>query len=101
MQKENFVYCNIKIKQETVPYNYGGSNYQLRAEKQRELLENFKSDYFRVLNAVVESGGVFCVDKYILESEYRMFVPNVRIRIPAKAFDTIKALPMVEGISFS
>jgi hypothetical protein len=100
-QQEEMIYCNIKIKQEIVAYNYGGSNYQLRAQKQKEAAENFKLDYFRTLNAVVAAGGVFCVDKYSLDSEYRMFVPNVRIKIPKKSFDTIKNFHTVEGIHFA
>lgn len=101
MSEDRFVYCNIRIKQEQLPYNYGNGNYALRQKKSEEIQKKFRNDMFRVLNAVVDLGGAFCLDKYNLESEWRLYVQNQMIRIPKDAVQKIKDLPQIETITVS
>jgi hypothetical protein len=101
MSEDSFVYCNIRIKQEQLPYSYGNGNYALRQKKSEEIQKKFRDDMFRVLNSVVESGGAFCLDKHILDSEWRLFVQNHTIRIPKDAVTAIKNLPQIETLTVS
>ena len=93
------VYCVIKIKQETLPWNWNQSNPQLRKQKQEENQEKYNKDYYTILNSVVDSGGVFCMDKNSLDNEWRMMQPNIRIKIPLSVIEKIKNMPQVESLT--
>jgi hypothetical protein len=96
--EQKYVYCTIRIKQEQVPYNYS-SDYKLRQKRTEELKKIYETDFFKVLNAVVDLGGSFCLDKYTLDSEYRMFQPTIKIKIPKDTIEKVKSLPQIENIS--
>lgn len=94
---QRLVSCNIRIKQEAMSWNWNSNNHTLRKQRQEELQRNFEDDFFRVLNAVVDCGGVFCASRHNLDSEWRLFSRDVQIKIPQSAVESIKILPQLES----
>jgi hypothetical protein len=92
-------YCVIKIKQETIPWNWNQNNPTLRKQRQDELAVKYHTDYYTIINAVVNCGGVVCMDKHSLDNEWRMMQPNIRIKIPIEAIEKFKAMPQLESFT--
>jgi hypothetical protein len=95
MSQQESVFCTLKIKKDEVQWNYQQNNYAVRKQKQDEYAKEFEERFFKVLNLVVELGGVFCMDKYTLDSDYRMFSQNIKIKIPKEFIDRIRQLSEV------
>ena len=89
-------YCILRIKQETLPWNWNQHNQTLRQQRSRELQETYIKNFYTVLNAVIESGGVVCMDRSALDSEYRITSNVVRVKIPNTAIQKISSLPQLE-----
>jgi hypothetical protein len=99
MNSEDSSYCIVKIKQDTVPWTWNQNNPALRKKRQEELAAEYERNYYKILNAVIEAGGVFCMDKNTLDSEYRIMQNTVKIKIPNSKVEAIKALAGIESFA--
>lgn len=100
MSTQKMVYCTIKIKQESLSWNWNQQNHVLRKQKQEEIQKNYERDFIIVLNTVVDCGGVFCMDRHTLDSEWRLFAREVKIKIPDSSVGKIKSLPELESFIY-
>lgn len=96
--KNPYIYASVKIRQENMPWNWNQNNPQARRQKQEELNKKFLNDFYTLVNAVVDSGGTVCLDKYILDSEWRIYnnQNTFKIKILKEISPTIQALPFIE-----
>lgn len=98
MSKQESVFCTVKLKKDEVPWNWQQNNYAARKQRQEDVQKEFEIRFYKLLNLVVDSGGVFCMDKYTLDSDYRMFSSSIKIKIPQTAISQIRALPDVISV---
>lgn len=100
MSTQKMVYCTIKIKQESISWNWNQQNHVLRKQKQEEIQKNYERDFIIVLNAVVDCGGVFCMDRNTLDSEWRLFSRDIKIKIPIDSTEKIRSLSQIESFTY-
>lgn len=98
MSKQESVFCTVKLKKDEVPWNWQQNNYAARKQRQEEVIKEFEIRFYKLLNMVVEAGGVFCMDKYTLDSDYRMFSSTIKVKIPKSIIDQIRSLSDVISV---
>lgn len=59
--------------------------------------ENLRKVFFKVVNAVVDLGGVICMDKHQLDNDYRLFSNGFSIQIAPSLINTISKMPEVSN----
>jgi hypothetical protein len=95
---ENKLY-NIRVKQETINWNYANNNHAARQKRQEELNQKFKNNLFVIFNKIVKFGGTICMDRHTLDNEWRIFSPNIRVLMPVKFIEELRADPNIESIT--
>jgi len=94
----DMVYCRIVIKKKVIPYNMM-LTYADRAKEQKRIDDEYRVDFYKVLNHVVNEGGVFCHSKDHFYSDYKMYDQNVKIKLPLEKVESIGKDPLVESIT--
>lgn len=62
----------------------------------RLLNERFQRDFIRVTNLIVSVGGVVDLRKDSLEADWRIFLSEIRVKIPEESVEVIKSHPCVD-----
>ncbi len=94
VKKNNLITCQIVMKTLTFPYTVSAEvKKQNNEKKQKQLTE----DVYRLINRVVELGGVICPDKYKLEYEEKLVDGYLTIKIPESMFCIVEKLSMVQS----
>jgi hypothetical protein len=89
-------YCILRIKQETVPWNWNQQSPALRNQRQQELHNKYIQDFYTVINTIIDCGGIICMDRSTLDSEYRILQNVIRVKIPNSEVQKIRNLPQLE-----
>lgn len=98
MSKQESVFCTVKLKKDDVPWNWQQNNHAARKQRQEEVVKEFEIRFYKLLNMVVDAGGVFCMDRYTLDSDFRLFSPTIKVKIPKNSINQICALPGVISV---
>ena len=89
--------CRIIMDKQEVPYGQG-LNWQARNEKQKVINDEFKKTVLRLLNKVVDFGGVLCVGKRDLQFDSRIYSEYLTIKIPRDKIEEIRDLNYVKSL---
>lgn len=69
-----------------------------RMNLMQQLHEDFERNFLRVTNQVVELGGVLDIKLEDLNYDWKIFVNEIKVKIPDDSFLEIKNNPYVESI---
>ncbi len=100
--KEKLAQYHVSLKQPQPQQNYSYYSYNSaqRQALQEETMNKTKESFFKVVNEVVALGGVICMDKQQLDSEWRLIANSFSIRILPSLVGKIEALPEVQSCAY-
>jgi len=96
---ENKKLESYKLKIKTLPISSRGpSGWQIRSREQARSRERLEVDWYIVVNKIVELGGVICLTKRELDSEYYLRSEYLKIKLPPGKLSEANEISEVESI---
>lgn len=80
------------------PFRGSNIDYLGKTKHHQAEHEKLKERFFRVINKVVELGGVIYMDKYKLDHEHRMIDANVHVKITKDMIEQLIEHPCISEI---
>ena len=98
-KKENLAPYHILIKQQQPSVNLYNFSYNDPRRQAAQDAAKAKSEeiFIKVVNEVVEQGGVICMDKQQLNDEWRLFSTGFAVRLRPSSVPKIEAMPEVQS----
>lgn len=95
--KENLNTYYITIKPLQQNYHHYSYNDPRRQKAQEDAKNHFDNAFIKVINEVVASGGVICMAKQQLDSEWQIYANGFIVKLTEAGFNKIKDMSDVQS----